>query len=164
LNHFKKEQSGQSALRIQKHKILALDFCPRGNNRLNAYLATLELHNVRFFGHTDTGLKGEQRNNEDRGRNHFGDYPQSELDQVAIRLHQRPGKTLIFETSASNFKPVLHRPIEAAPSLRKFQLERFGSSFPAILEFVLTFRCARQLPKHLINKRQLSAAGTRNAG
>ena len=55
LNHVKKEQSGQSALRVQEHKIIALDFCPRGNDRPNAYLGPLELHNVRFFGHLNTG-------------------------------------------------------------------------------------------------------------
>ncbi len=54
LNHVKKEQSGQSALRVQKHKIIALDFCPRGNDRPNAYLGSLELHNVRFFGHPNS--------------------------------------------------------------------------------------------------------------
>jgi hypothetical protein len=66
-------------------------------------------------------------------------------------------------TPGNNFKPVLHRLVETGPSSRKFQLERFGDSFPAFLEFVLTFRCAQQLPKHLINKRQLSAAGKMNA-
>jgi hypothetical protein len=71
LNHFKEEQSGQSALRIQKYKIIALDFDARGNDRLNAYLTPLELDNVRFFGHPNPRLKGQLKDNENSGGNHF---------------------------------------------------------------------------------------------
>jgi hypothetical protein len=39
---------------------------------------------------------------------------QAQLDQVALRLNQRPRKTLGFQTPAANSKQVLHRPSELA--------------------------------------------------
>jgi IS30 family transposase len=47
-------------------------------------------------------------------------YSQSDLDKVALRLNQRPRKTLGFETPASKLKPVLHRSIETARHCRQF--------------------------------------------
>jgi hypothetical protein len=41
-------------------------------------------------------------------------YSQSDLDNVALRLNQRPRKTLGFETPASKLQTVLHRPVETA--------------------------------------------------
>jgi hypothetical protein len=59
-------------------------------------------------------------------------YPQSELDKVAMHLHQRPEKLWAFKPRPVHFKPVLHRPVETAPFLRKFQFERFGYFRPYI--------------------------------
>src|SRR5215813_2018494 len=42
---------------------------------------------------------------------------QAQLDQVSLRLNQRPRKTLGFQTPASNSKQVLRRPSEPAPSI-----------------------------------------------
>jgi IS30 family transposase len=41
-------------------------------------------------------------------------HSQAQLDQVALRLNQRPRKTLGFETPRVNSKPVLRRPSEPA--------------------------------------------------
>jgi IS30 family transposase len=41
-------------------------------------------------------------------------YSQADLNKVALRLNQRPRKTLGFETRRVNSKPVLHRPVELA--------------------------------------------------
>jgi IS30 family transposase len=41
-------------------------------------------------------------------------HSQVQLDQVALRLNQRPRRTLGFQTAASNCKPVLRRPSEPA--------------------------------------------------
>jgi len=40
---------------------------------------------------------------------------QADLDKVAMRLNQRPRKTLGFELQLVDSKPVLHRPVETAP-------------------------------------------------
>jgi hypothetical protein len=53
-------------------------------------------------------------------------YAQSDLDKVALRLNQRPRKTLDFETPASKLQAALHRPVEAA------LLELFGEADLAI--------------------------------
>jgi len=42
----------------------------------------------------------------------LSDYTQSDLDKVALRLNQRPRKTLDFRLQPVNFEQVLHRPIE----------------------------------------------------
>jgi IS30 family transposase len=48
-------------------------------------------------------------------------YSQSDLDKVALRLNQRPRKTLGFETPASKLQAsVAHRPVETAPVTGKF--------------------------------------------
>jgi IS30 family transposase len=41
-------------------------------------------------------------------------YTQSELDKIALRLNQRPRKTLEFQTLPVNCKQVLRRPVELA--------------------------------------------------
>jgi len=45
-------------------------------------------------------------------RTDLSGYSQSDLDKVALRLNQRPRKTLGFQTPASRSKQVLRRPIE----------------------------------------------------
>ncbi len=41
-------------------------------------------------------------------------YSQADLNKVALRLNQRPRKTLDFENQRVNSKPVLQRPVETA--------------------------------------------------
>src|SRR3979490_3276734 len=48
-------------------------------------------------------------------RTDLSGYPQSELDKIALRLNQRPRKTLGFETPASRLRASVARPIEPAP-------------------------------------------------
>jgi len=48
---------------------------------------------------------------------------QAQLDQVSLRLNQRPRKTLGFQTPASNSKQVLRRPSEPAPSIGNCRAE-----------------------------------------
>ena len=47
-------------------------------------------------------------------------YTHSELDKIALRLNQRPRKTLEFQTPPVNCKQVLRRPVDR-------QLTRYGS-------------------------------------
>jgi len=47
-------------------------------------------------------------------------YSQADLDKVALRLYQRPRKTLGFDTPPVNFKSALQRPVETAPLLGEF--------------------------------------------
>ena len=51
-------------------------------------------------------------------------FSQAQLDQVSLRLNQRPRKTLGFQTLRVNFKPVLRRPSEPAGRTVQFALER----------------------------------------
>ena len=48
-------------------------------------------------------------------RTDLSGYSQAELDKVALRLNQRPRKTLGFETLASRLRARLCRPIESIP-------------------------------------------------
>jgi len=49
-------------------------------------------------------------------------YSQAQLDQVALRLNQRPIKTLGFETPASKLQAVLRRPSEPAAFIRTWKI------------------------------------------
>src|SRR5258706_12426851 len=49
-------------------------------------------------------------------------YSQSDLDKVALRLNQRPRKTLALKLRPVNSKQVLHRPIETARLFRHYGL------------------------------------------
>src|SRR5208282_1955603 len=51
-------------------------------------------------------------------------YSQAQLDQVSLRLNQRPRKTLGFHTPASNSKQVLRRPPELAALIRRMKSNR----------------------------------------
>src|SRR5262249_46460995 len=51
---------------------------------------------------------------------------QAQLDQVSLRLNQRPRKTLGFETPASSCKQVLRRPSEPTDPIGQVDLG-FGS-------------------------------------
>jgi IS30 family transposase len=48
-------------------------------------------------------------------------YSQADLDKVALRLNQRPGKLWTLKLPQVNSKPVLHRTIETAPFCRNFE-------------------------------------------
>ena len=50
-------------------------------------------------------------------------YSQADLNKVALRLNQRPRKTLGFETPASKLQASVHRPVELAGVLGKFIAE-----------------------------------------
>ena len=63
-------------------------------------------------------------------------YSQSDLDNVALRLNQRPRKTLGFETPASKLQTVLHRPVETAPSS--------GTKLPGVVADNRTLGLVRQ--------------------
>jgi len=47
-------------------------------------------------------------------------YSQSELDKVALRLNQRPRKTLDFQTPASKLQACVASPVETARILSNF--------------------------------------------
>ena len=47
-------------------------------------------------------------------------YTQADLNKVAMRLNQRPRKTLGYQTPESKLKLVLHRPVETAGSIGNF--------------------------------------------
>jgi len=47
-------------------------------------------------------------------RTDLSGYTQSQLDEIALRLNQRPRKTLGFQTPRVNFAQVLRRPVEPA--------------------------------------------------
>ena len=51
-------------------------------------------------------------------------YTQSELDKVALRLNQRPRKTLGFQTPRVSFEPVLRRPIKTTALIGHRHLRR----------------------------------------
>ena len=66
-------------------------------------------------------------------------FGQEELDQIALRLNQRPRKRWDLKLRRINSKPELHRPLEITPFLRTWPTERetvlaitrrFGSSNP----------------------------------
>jgi len=82
----------------------------------------------------------------------FSGYSQSDLDQIALRLSQRPRKTLGFETSGVNYRPVLHRPLETTPFIGMWTLQRRSQTLFGKRCSAAPLRCEAALQRWLTSR------------
>ena len=59
-------------------------------------------------------------------RTDLSGYAQSDLDKIALRLNQRPRKTLVSRLLRVNFTQVLRRPVELAEPIVQVRLSGLG--------------------------------------